>query len=245
MLASAAVNYWQFIDFLSSNCFNCSSVSFRFILLTFHKRHFPQLSQTNCWSRPAGLWWWLPEPRRGETCSEGVWRGLGDPFHVSFLMLSRGEADTQPTVDTTPRPNHRENRAETFGVPFPSLSFSFSVADLFCTSSGPQPLWSLWDISLHKIQNGLHLCVQKNPQKDLNYQLQDLVNMFYPFASDQDPWCYRLQRLDKIFVVYKNLFIQILQHVFFRHLLALFLQIAFEDLIVNFHTIYIKIYIYI
>ena len=48
-----------------------------------------------------------------------VWRGLGDPSHVSLLMLSRGEADTRPTGVTASPPNplsHCENGAETLSL---------------------------------------------------------------------------------------------------------------------------------
>lgn len=61
-----------------------------------------------------------------------VWCRLGDPSHVSLLMLSRGEVDTQPTGVTVPRPNslsHREYGAETqiCWSPFHQLYFIFVV----------------------------------------------------------------------------------------------------------------------
>lgn len=66
-----------------------------------------------------------------------VWSGLGDPSHVSLLMLSRGEADTQPTGVTVPLPkplSHRENGAETRDL-LVSLSPAYPLfpwfADLF------------------------------------------------------------------------------------------------------------------
>lgn len=56
-----------------------------------------------------------------------VWWRLGDPSHVSLLMLSHGEVDTQPTGVTVPPPkplSHHENGAEaSFGLLFTSISF--------------------------------------------------------------------------------------------------------------------------
>lgn len=67
-----------------------------------------------------------------------VWSGLGDPSHVSLLMLSQGEADTQPTGVTVPPPkplSHRENGADTRDllVSFsPAYPLCLWFADLFC-----------------------------------------------------------------------------------------------------------------
>lgn len=93
----------------------------------WHKVNVPVLRPANCSTSTAGLWWRLLKSRRGVKCSKAVC-GAGwviPPTHA-LLMLSRGEADTQPTGVTVPPPkplSHHENGAETFGLLFTSLSF--------------------------------------------------------------------------------------------------------------------------
>lgn len=71
-------------------------------------------------------------PERCKVQRSSVWRRLGDPSHVSLLMLSQGEVVTRPTGVTVPPPNwlsHGENGAETwiFWSPFHQLSFVSAV----------------------------------------------------------------------------------------------------------------------
>lgn len=86
--------------------------------------------QANCSTSSAGLWWRLPEvPERCKVQRGSVWSGLGDPSHVPLLMLSRGEADTQPTGVTAPPPKATESPRkwgrdlDLLDSPFTSLSF--------------------------------------------------------------------------------------------------------------------------
>lgn len=44
-------------------------------------------------------------PERCKVQRSSVWRRLGDPSHVSLLMLSQGEVVTRPTGVTVPPPN--------------------------------------------------------------------------------------------------------------------------------------------
>lgn len=67
-----------------------------------------------------------------------VWCRLGDPSHVSLLMLSRGEVDTQPTGVTVPWPNslsHREYGAET-QIRFSPVLLHFCGLLLYFATSG-------------------------------------------------------------------------------------------------------------
>lgn len=71
-------------------------------------------------------------PERCKVQRGSVWRGLGDPSHVSLLMLSQGEVDTRPTGVTVPPPNwlsHHENGAEPWILwsAFHQLSFVSAV----------------------------------------------------------------------------------------------------------------------
>ena len=73
--------------------------------------------------------WLLEVPERCKVQRGRVWSGLGDPAHVSLLMLSRGEVDTRPTGVTVPPPKSlwvtvkMGQRFGSFGLLFTSLSF--------------------------------------------------------------------------------------------------------------------------
>lgn len=80
------------------------------IVVSGNKVNVPVLRAANCSTSSAGLWWLTAEVLERCKVQRGrVWSGLGDPAHVSLLMLSRGEVDTRPTGVTVPPPKASES----------------------------------------------------------------------------------------------------------------------------------------